>query len=125
MSLLNVGISALTTNQTLLQVTGNNISNAGVESYSRQRAEVSTRPEQLLGGSYQGAGNIVDNISRVVDQFLITQIQLDTSSRSSLETFARNMEQVDGLLSDDFSGLSATLSEFFAAIESSAQAPTS
>jgi|TARA_B110000908_G_scaffold6204_1_gene7884 flagellar hook-associated protein 1 FlgK len=61
----------------------------------------------------------------VVDQFLITQIQLDTSSRSSLETFARNMEQVDGLLSDDFSGLSATLSEFFAAIESSAQAPTS
>ena len=51
MSLLNVGISALTTNQTLLQVTGNNISNAGVESYSRQRAEVSTRPEQLLGGS--------------------------------------------------------------------------
>lgn len=125
MSLLNVGISALTTNQTLLQVTGNNISNAGVESYSRQRAEVSTRPEQLLGGSYQGAGNIVDNISRVVDQFLITQIQLDTSSRSSLETFARNMEQVDGLLSDDFSGLSATLSEFFAAIESSAQDPTS
>jgi len=67
MSLLNVGISALTTNQTLLQVTGNNISNAGVESYSRQRAEVSTRPEQLLGGSYQGAGNIVDNISRVVN----------------------------------------------------------
>jgi len=125
MSLLNVGISALTTNQTLLQVTGNNISNAGVESYSRQRAEVSTRPEQLLGGSYQGTGNIVDNISRVVDQFLITQIQLDTSSRSSLETFARNMEQVDGLLSDDFSGLSATLSEFFAAIESSAQDPTS
>ena len=61
----------------------------------------------------------------MVDQFLITQIQLDTSSRSSLETFARNMEQVDGLLSDDFSGLSATLSEFFAAIESSAQDPTS
>jgi flagellar hook-associated protein 1 FlgK len=125
MSLLNVGISALTTNQKLLQVTGNNISNAGVESYSRQRAEVSTRPEQLLGGSYQGTGNIVDNISRVVDQFLITQIQLDTSSRSSLEAFARNMEQVDGLLSDDFSGLSAILSEFFAAIESSAQDPTS
>jgi flagellar hook-associated protein 1 FlgK len=125
MSLLNVGISALTTNQKLLQVTGNNISNAGVESYSRQRAEVSTRPEQLLGGSYQGTGNTVDNISRVVDQFLITQIQLDTSSRSSLEAFARNMEQVDGLLSDDFSGLSAILSEFFAAIESSAQDPTS
>jgi flagellar hook-associated protein 1 FlgK len=125
MSLLNVGIGALTTNQKLLQVTGNNISNAGVESYSRQRAEVSTRPEQLLGGSYQGTGNTVDNISRVVDQFLITQIQLDTSSRSSLEAFARNMEQVDGLLSDDFSGLSAILSEFFAAIESSAQDPTS
>jgi len=70
MLLSHVGISALTTNQTLLQSTGNTISNADVESYSRQRAEVSTCPEQLIGGSYQGAGNIVDNISRVVDQVL-------------------------------------------------------
>jgi flagellar hook-associated protein 1 FlgK len=125
MSLLGIGISGITTSQTSLQVTGNNIANAGVESYSRQRAELSTRPEQLQGGSYMGAGNTVDEVNRVVDQFLTNQIRLDTSSHSSFDIFATNIEQIDSLLADDFSGLSAAISEFFSAIESSAQDPTS
>lgn len=125
MSLLGLGISGITASQTSLQVTGNNIANAGVEGYSRQRVELSTRPEQLQGGSFVGAGNTVDAINRIVDDFLTNQIRLDTSSSSSFGIFASNIEQVDSLLADDFSGLSASISEFFSAIESSAQDPTS
>ncbi|MCP3907253.1 MAG: flagellar hook-associated protein FlgK [Oceanicoccus sp.] len=125
MSLLGIGISGLDISQTSLRVTGNNIANAGLPSYSRQRVEVATLPEQLRGPGFVGAGAIVSDISRVVDQFLINQIQLDTASFNNLNIFATNIEQLDTLLADDFSGLGPAIGNFFAAIEASAQDPTS
>ena len=125
MSLLGIGISGLNISQTSLQVTGNNIANADIPSYSRQRAEITTLPEQLQGGSYLGSGSIVESISRVVDDFLIAQIRLDTASFQSLDVFATNIGQVDSLLADDFSGLGPAIANFFSAIEASAQDPTS
>lgn len=125
MSLLNIGISGLNVSQTSLTVTGNNIANADQPSYSRQRTEVVTRPEQLTNGGYVGSGSIVSNINRVVDQFLLTQIRLDTGSFNNLETIATNLEQLDTLLASDGSGLSEAISDFYSALESSAQDPTS
>ncbi len=125
MSLIDVGIGGLRVSQTSLQVTSNNIANADNPSYSRQRVETSTLPEQLSGGGYIGNGNIVDGIERTVDAFLVRQIQLDTATFNNLDIFAGNIEQVDSLLADDFSGLGPAISNFFSSIESSAQDPTS
>jgi flagellar hook-associated protein 1 FlgK len=125
MSLLGIGISGLNISQTALQVTGNNIANAENPSYSRQRVETATLPEQLRGSGFVGAGAIVNDISRVVDQFLITQVQLDTGSFNNLQIFAENIGQVDSLLADDFSGLGPAISDFFSAIEASSLDPAS
>lgn len=125
MSLLGIGISGLNISQTSLQVTGNNIANADQPGYNRQRTEIATRPEQLLGGNYIGKGSIVTDIERVVDQFLTAQIQLDTASFNNLDIFATHLNQMDSLLADDFSGLGPAISSFFSAIEASAQDPTS
>lgn len=125
MSLLNIGISGLNVSQTSLTVTGNNIANADQPSYSRQRTEVVTRPEQLTNGGYIGVGSIVEDITRVVDQFLLTQIRLDTGSFTNLDAMATNLEQLDSLLASDGSGLSEAISSFYSALESSAQDPTS
>ncbi|ARN73057.1 flagellar hook-associated protein FlgK [Oceanicoccus sagamiensis] len=125
MSLLGIGVSGLNISQTSLQVTGNNIANADQPSYSRQRVEVATLPEQLQGSGFIGAGAIVNDIGRVVDQFLINQIQLDTASFNNLNIFTTNIDQLDTLLADDFSGLGPAIGNFFAAIEASAQDPTS
>ena len=125
MSLLGIGISGLGTSQASLQVTGNNIANADLPSYSRQRAEIVTRPEQLRSGGYVGAGGIVDNITRVVDDFLFTQIRLDTGAFANLDVYSKNLEQLDSLLAADGTGLSSAISDFYSAIESSAQDPTS
>lgn len=124
-TLLNIGVAGLSVNQTLLQVTGNNIANADIESYSRQTAEISTRNEQLRGNGYIGAGAFISGIDRVVDQFLITQLRLDTATFNALDIFSDNIKQVDSLLADDLSGLGPAIDGFFSAIESSAQDPTS
>ncbi|WP_101759942.1 flagellar hook-associated protein FlgK [Oceanicoccus sp. KOV_DT_Chl] len=125
MGLLGIGLSGLSNSQTALQVTGNNIANADLPSYSRQRVEVETLPEQLRGPGFIGSGSIVSDITRVVDQFLVTQVRLDTASFNSLDIFNTNIDQVDSLLADEFSGLGPAISNFFAAIEASAQDPTS
>ncbi len=125
MGLLDIGLSGINNSQTALRVTGNNIANADIPSYSRQRVEVETLPEQLRGPGFVGSGSIISDITRVVDNFLITQIRLDTASFSSLDTFSTNINQVDTLLADDFSGLGPAISNFFSALEASAQDPTS
>lgn len=125
MGLLDIGIAGLQVSQTSLQVTGNNISNADLPEYSRQRTEVVTRPEQLRGGGYLGQGAIVEDITRVVDDFLIKQIRLDTGTFTNLEIITKNLEQLDALLAADGTGLSVAISDFYSALEASAQDPTS
>src|SRR3569623_1677323 len=52
--LLGVGLSGLLAAQRSLTVTGNNISNANTDGYSRQRVDLSPRPPQLYGSRYVG-----------------------------------------------------------------------
>ena len=125
MGLLGIGITGLNVSQASLQVTGNNISNANNPAYSRQRVELATLPEQLRGPGFIGAGAILEDVSRTVDEFLTKQIQLDTSSFNNLDIFASNASQIDLLLADEFSSLSPAISNFFAALAESSQDPTS
>ncbi|MGK0441336.1 MAG: flagellar hook-associated protein 1 FlgK [Pseudohongiellaceae bacterium] len=124
-SLLSIGVSGLSASQTALQVTGNNIANADVEGYSRQRAEIETRPEFFEGVGFIGSGAAVADISRIVESFIITQLQADTATFNRLNTFVTSIEEMDTLLADGFSGLSPTLDSLFSDIEAGSQDPTS
>ncbi|HEB27285.1 MAG TPA: hypothetical protein ENI05_05840 [Porticoccus sp.] len=125
MGLLSVGVSGLNISKTMLGVTGNNIANANNPAYSRQRAELATAPEQFAGVGFIGNGAIVSDITRVVDQYLTNQINLDTAAFNNLELFVSNIEQIDSLLASDLSGLSPGIDTFYSAIETGAQDPTS
>ncbi|MBL4828136.1 MAG: flagellar hook-associated protein FlgK [Spongiibacteraceae bacterium] len=125
MSLLSIGVSGLNVSQTALTVTGNNIANASSPSYSRQRVELETRQEQLSGGGFLGAGSVVNNISRVINQFQIDQLRLDTTAFHTLDSYTSNIEQLDSLLAAETGGLGDSISNFYSALESSIQDPTS
>lgn len=125
MSLLGIGITGLNVSQTALQVTGNNIANANNPAYSRQRVELTTLPEQLHGSGFVGSGAALEDISRLVDDFLTKQIRLDTASFNSLGAAAANNSQIDTLLADEFSSLGPALGGFFAALAESSQDPSS
>ncbi len=69
-SLLSIGSRAMAANYAALQTTGHNISNAGVEGYSRQRVELSTARPQDSGAGFIGQGVDARTVVRAHDAYL-------------------------------------------------------
>ena len=124
-SLISIGVSGLTANQLALGTTGNNITNANVAGYSRQRIDLVTNPEQYSGVGYTGAGVKIEGVRRIVDQFAIAQLQMNTSSFNGIKIQSTLADQIDSLLADQSTGVAPMLQNFFADIQQASQDPTS
>ncbi|WP_207062410.1 flagellar hook-associated protein FlgK [Motiliproteus sp. SC1-56] len=116
--LLSIGLQALNVNQQALNTAGQNIANVNVEGYSRQRVEFSTRqaPEQ---------GVQVVTVQRVADLFATRQLWIDTSAAASSQVFLGKASQMDNLLANSNTSISAALDEFFGALQTGVDDPTS
>jgi flagellar hook-associated protein 1 FlgK len=124
-NILNVGTSALLSLQQAITTTGHNIANVNTEGYSRQRVNFDTLTPQLSGGSYIGSGVATDSIERIYDQFLTNEVQDRTSSLSGSQAFYDMASRLDNLLADSNVGLSSSLEDFFGALQSVANNPSS
>ncbi|MEM6682580.1 MAG: flagellar hook-associated protein FlgK [Pseudomonadota bacterium] len=105
--------SGITTNQAALRVTSNNIANSNTEGYARQRADIVS---QLAGG--RGAGVTVEQIVRVVDQFL-EAAEGDAQSSAAEATVIREYhDRVQSLLGrpDSETSLTARLDTALASL---------
>src|SRR5438270_1305018 len=112
---LNVGQSALAAQQAAIQVTGNNISNAGNADYTRQTAEMSPSPDhQLQPGIFVGTGVDLTAVQRQIDDALQSRIRGSMSDNSAAGTTQQWLSRVestfDALGTDD---LSTSMSNFF------------
>lgn len=123
--LLNIGLSGLNASRLALSVTGQNVTNVNNEGYSRQSAELVTRPTEFLGGFYLGTGVEVETVRRITDNFLIASARSDTSTFAGAETFSTLMDQLDQLFSDASSGLAGNLSAFFSSLQTAVDNPAS
>lgn len=123
--LLGISVSGLRVSQSALSTTGHNISNAGVEGYSRQQVNAATNPSTLQGSGYLGTGANVESIERVVSEFVTKQMRVDSTLYNDLNTYNDYIRQLDNLLSDENSGLSSALESFFSAMHNGADDPTS
>lgn len=123
--ILNTALSGLAAFQRSLETTSNNISNVNTEGYSRQRAELATRPEQYTGSGYVGTGVSVVNITRSYDQFISGQVRSSTSAFNEVNSFYSLSSQVDNLTADESTGLAPAMKSFFNAINDVANDPTS
>lgn len=123
--LLNISLSGIQANRLNLSVTGQNISNANVEGYSRQEAALVTRPAQREGSFFVGSGVTVDQIRRIGDQFLTRQIALDTSQLQQTQATQTGLDSLDKMLSSENSGLTSDLNKFFLSFQAVAQSPSS
>jgi flagellar hook-associated protein 1 FlgK len=124
-SLISIGVTGLTSNQMALGVTGNNISNASVQGYSRQRVNLVTGPEQFSGAGYVGSGVTVDSIQRQAETFAIKQLQQSTALYQDVNSQATQAGQLDSLLADQATGLATSLQGLFSALQQASQDPTS
>ncbi len=123
--ILGIGTSGLLAFQSSLATTSHNIANVNTEGYNRQRVELDTRIPIQTGAGFFGNGVDVTTVTRVFDQFLTTQISLNTSIASQYDTYHNFATQVDNLLGDASIGLSTSLQDFFNSFQQLADDPTS
>ena len=124
-NLLGISVTGLRAAQASLNTVGHNISNSGVDGYSRQRVDLLTNPATLQGNSFIGNGVTVSSVERIANQFIDEQLRVDTTLFKDLEVFEDNISQLDTLLSDSATGLSGSLEQFFSAMQNGANDPTS
>ncbi len=112
---LNIGSSALAVQQAALQVTGNNISNAGNADYTRQVANTTANPDQQIGGGLLiGTGADITSIQRQIDDALEARLRGSTSDSSAADTSQQYLTQIEttfNALGD--TNLSSQMSQFF------------
>jgi flagellar hook-associated protein 1 len=123
---LNIGKSALATHQAALQVTGNNIANAGNPGYTRQTASVVPgRDQQLRPGIFVGTGVDLSAVQRQIDEALEGRLRGSISAEhgaATMQQWLGRIEAVFNELTDD--DLSTQLSHFFNAWSNLANKPT-
>jgi flagellar hook-associated protein 1 len=124
-SSLTLGRNALTTQQAAIQVTSNNISNAGNADYTRETAQVTTSgDQQVQPGIFIGTGVNLSSVNRQVDNALLGRLRSSVSDQQAAATNQQWLSQVESTfneLSDN--DISTKLSTFFNSWSSLANNP--
>ncbi|MBY0465996.1 MAG: flagellar hook-associated protein FlgK, partial [Burkholderiales bacterium] len=94
---LNVAARALTTNQSVLQVIGHNISNANTVGYSRQSVSLDAVAGQKLGNGYFGKGVELTAVKRSYDAFLTKQANSTATVAAGDQVRYQKMQQIEAL----------------------------
>ncbi len=123
--LINIGLTGVLGHQTALNTTGNNITNANTQGYSRQEVQFDTQSGQNTGAGYIGSGVQVTDIRRLANEFITQQVREDSSLFGEQEALNSELSRLDNLLGGNATGLSDALNNFFSSLQNAAEDPTS
>src|SRR6185312_15539694 len=123
--LLATSVSGLLAFQRALDVTSNNVANAATPGYSVENAQFTEQPSQASSAGFFGGGVDVATVQRTYDEALAQQVRSSQSGYSSFNPFAPEAAQVDNMLSDSSTGLTASLQAFVNALQNVANSPSS
>src|SRR4030066_1024990 len=122
-SILDIGITGLSTAQNQLLTTSHNISNADTPGFKRQQVVLSTNIPQSSGAGFVGRGVHSSTVQRIYSQFLVSQsLQVQTQSQLLDRNYAE-IKQLDNMFAEATSGLSPTLQNFFCGVQGGATNP--
>ena len=113
--LLNIGSSALLTQQKAIDITGNNIANVNTPGFSRQRLNIKQNSPVRIDGQTMSTGVTADiSIQRFYDKFLGAQLIGENETLGRWEAQKQALEKVELMFDDSGgNGLSNAMSEFF------------
>ena len=123
MSLIRMGANAMSIFKTGAVNTGNNITNAATEGYTRQRVELVSRLSQRIGSSFVGSGVQIESIERITDEFSLQQMRQSTADTSSSQEILDNAIRLDSMLSSNATNLSSSLEGLFGVLKNVADNP--
>ena len=113
-SILSIARKAISAHQAAMQTVSQNIANAQVEGYSRQRAQINTSAPQRFSFYSIGTGVQVDGISRMRDQLLDASYRRESGSRESFSMRSDLLQEVEAVLGEPSdTGLANMLDEFW------------
>ena len=97
---LSIGLSGVLTSERSLATASHNIANANTKGFSRQRVQVDTRPPQLSGVGALGTGVKINNVKRIHDEFVSSEMRSNASIANGLQTNYEFTSQIDNMLAD-------------------------
>ena len=124
MSLLNVGVSALTANQAALQTIGHNIANVNTAGYSRQTVALQTVAGQNRGNGYIGNGVSVATVMRNYSELLNKQSNAANAASAADAARAQSLAQMQDVYSGGDAGLGAAITNMMNAFADLETSPT-
>jgi len=123
--ILNTSLTGLRAFQNALATTSHNIANVNTDGFSRQRVNFGTMPAQNVGVGYIGSGVQPQSITRIFDQYRVDSLRTNVSEEARLGAFNDLAGGIDGLLASPDSGLSQPLQDYFSALQTVADSPSS
>jgi flagellar hook-associated protein 1 FlgK len=115
---LSIGLTGLLISQRSLQTIGHNLANVNTPGYSRQVNSLSARDPLTTAHGVIGQGVTIDEIKRIKDDLIDSQIQSYTSLSGSAEVQNRTLKTLEGIFNElsEFS-LSNSIEKFFQSIQ--------
>lgn len=123
--MLGIGVTALLAFQRSLATTGHNIANVNTAGYNRQTVDLSSNTPQFASNGYVGTGVQIAGVNRIYSDFVGNQVLINNTATNRLSSYSQFTSQIDNLLADPNTGLSAGLQNFFGALQDVANDPTS
>lgn len=123
--ILSTSVSGLLAFQQALDVTSNNIANSATPGYSVENINLTPEPGQATAQGFIGGGVEVQGISRSYDELLAQQVRSSQASYSSFNALSTQASQIDDLLSDSSTGLTAGLQSFVNSLQTLSSSPSS
>jgi flagellar hook-associated protein 1 len=101
MSALSIGLTGLLVNQQLLDLTGQNLTNANTSGYHNQIANLA----EIDYGTQVGDGVEITGISRSTDQPLQQAVNASASASTNAQTQLSGLNQLQNYLATAFSAI--------------------
>lgn len=114
-SLYSIGLSGLQSSTARITTTGQNTANVDTEGYSRQSTATVSR---------SGGGVLVQDTSRIINQYVNQQVWSDTSNHNFYESYHSMMTSLDAVMGEDSVSISNYLDTAFSSLQSVNNDPT-
>lgn len=125
MSMYNIGLSGLMTNQVAMNVTAQNTANMTVSGYTRKVVEQATVVYGGAGNYGAGDGVTVASIRRVSDQAAIERLRTAGQEMQYTQTYMVGMQGIENVLGMEGLNISTGFDEFFATLDEATLSPES
>lgn len=114
-SLYSIGLSGLQSSTARITTTGQNTANVDTEGYSRQNTATVSRA---------GGGVLVQDTSRIINQYVNQQVWSDTSKYNFYDSYHSMMTSFDAVMGDKSVSLSSYLDTAFSSLQNVNSDPT-